>query len=230
MTKIALGPLPIGCVPPPGPPVPLTLGTDYSLQTAGAITEIVPIPCAGTTVGINPGDTISVDYQFAVSPSIAFTTTSWHANLDVDYRWIRVFYLHDQTNQNLVSGQDGRFLNNQQSDTVGGELRYDSDRLHTSLLGEARRYRSTQIDYDSLRGSAFLHCAIQPALTLRLNADYVFTQLYNPSRQTRAVAALAGLTYAMGSNLFVDASGGYRRLEDTAEPTDQLIEARLGFA
>ncbi len=227
VTKIALGPLPIGCIPPPGPPVPLVVGTDFTLQTVGDITQIVPIPCSGATVGINPGDTIAVDYFFSVSPSLAFTTAVLHADLNVDYRWIRVFFSHDQTDQSLVSGRDGRFLSDERSDTVGAELRYDGSRLHASLLGEATRFRSTQVDYDTLRASGFLDWAILPELTFRLNADYIVTEFSDPRRETKSQAARAALFYTFGSSLLVEASAGFRRLEDTAQPTDQLIEARL---
>jgi hypothetical protein len=168
-----------------------------------------------------------VDYRFSVSPSLSFTTTAWHANLDVDYGWIHGYFLHDETNQNLVSGRDGRFLSDQRSDTLGAELRYNGSRLHARLLGEARRVRSTQIDYDSLRGSGFVDFVILPELTFRLNADYIITEFSHPNRETKDVSARAGLIYTLGANLFVDASAGYRRLEDTAQPTDQLIESRL---
>lgn len=230
VTKTALGPLPVGCIPPPGPPIPLVLGTDYTLQTVGDVTQIVPIPCSGATVGINPGDTIAVDYRFNVSPSESFTTTVWHASLSVDYRWVRVFYSHEQTDQNLISGQDDRFLTHQRTDAGGAELRYDGSRLHASLLGEARRVRSTQVDYDSLRGSSFADFTILPQLTARLSADYIFTEYPDQHRETRSQAARAGLIYSfatLGTSVFVDASAGYRRLEDTAQPTDELIDARL---
>lgn len=227
VTKIALGPLPVGCIPPPGPPVPLVVGTDFSLETAGDITQIVPIPCSGATVGINPGDTIAVDYRFSVSPSLAFTTTAWHANLDVDYGWIHLYFLHDETDQTLISGRDGRFLSDQRSDTLGAELRYNGSRLHASLLGEAQRVRSTQIDYDTLRGSGVVDFAILPELMFRLNADWVITEFSNPHRETQSQSVRAGLTYTLGGSLFVDASAAYRRLQDTAQPTDQLLEARL---
>lgn len=85
VVKTAAGPLPPGCVPPPGPPTPLTLGVDYTILTTGQVTEIVPIPCAGTTPGINPGDTLAVDYRFAVSPAITFTTQTWHAGAALDF-------------------------------------------------------------------------------------------------------------------------------------------------
>ena len=113
---------------------------------------------------------------------------------------------------------------------MGAELRYDGSRLRASLLGEARRARSTQVDDDSLRGNGFVDFTILPQLTARLSADYVITEFSDPHRETRSQAARAGLIYSFstfGSTVFVDASTGYRRLEDTAQPSDQLIEARL---
>ncbi len=226
-TKIALGPLPIGCIPPPGPPTPLVLDQDYTLRTVGDVTEIVPIPCAGTTPGINPGDTIAVDYRFTVSRSLTFTTRTWRADVGVDYRWIRVFFSHDESEQELLSGRDGRFLNDQQSDSVGAELRYDQPRLTASVLGEARRFTSTRISYDSLRGNQFLGATILRDLRLGLSADEALIEYRDQNRQSRSVAARATLTYTFGANLFAEAIGGIRWLRDTLLLPEQTIEARL---
>ncbi len=229
VTKTAVGPLPAGCIPPPGPPTPLTLGVDYNLQTSRDVTEIVPIPCAGVIAGINPGDTIAVDYRFTVAPSLAFTTRSWHADLGVDYRWIRVFLNHAQSNQDLVSGRDDRFLNDEQSDTVGAELRYDGGRLHASLLGEARRFTSTRVRYDSLRTIGRADLTIVTGLVLGANVERTVTEFPDQNRETESRAGRLSLTYAYGSSLFVTASGGVRRLTDTSQPTDQTTEARLSI-
>ncbi len=227
VVKTAFGPLPPGCFPPPGPPTPLVLGVDYTVRPAGDITEIVPIPCAGTTPGINPGDTIAVDYRFSVAPAITFTTAAWNGSVSVDYRWIRVFFSHEQYEQSLVSGRDSRFLDNQQSDGVGAELRYDGYRLRASLLGEARRLRSTRTRYDTLRASALTDVSLLAGLTLRLSADQVFTEFPDQNRETMSRAGRAALSYALGSRLLVDVSGGLRSLEDSQQPTEETTEARL---
>ncbi|MBI4269802.1 MAG: hypothetical protein HY615_05665 [Candidatus Rokubacteria bacterium] len=227
VTKIAFGPIPLGCVAPPGPPTPLVLGQDYTLRTVNDVTEIVPIPCAGVTPGINPGDTIAVDYRFAVTPSLTFTTTTWHANLGVDYRWIRVFGSHEESDQSLVAGRDSRFLSDQQSDGVGAELRYDGARVRASLLGEARRFTSTRTSYDSLRASTFEDFTILPSLLLRLSADRTVTTFHDQDRETRTQSARAALSYRPLPGLVVDASVAVRRFEDTAQPTEQQTEGRL---
>ena len=227
VTKTAFGPLPAGCLPPAGPPTPLVLGQDYTLRTANDITEIVPIPCGGVTAGLNPGDTIAVDYRFAVSPSLTFMTAAWFANLSVDYRWVRVFFAHEESDQSLIAGRDDRFLDDQRSDTVGAELRYDGTRVRASLLGEARRFTSTRVSYDSLRTSAFADFTILSSLILRLSADQVVTEFREQDRETRSQSARATLSYAPAPGVFIDASAGARRLEDTSQPTEQHKEARL---
>lgn len=227
VTKTAFGPLPSGCIAPSGPPTPLVLGRDYTLRTTGDTTEIVPIACAGTTPGINPGDTIAVDYRFKVSPSLTFTTATWHTNLSVDYRWIRPYFSHEQTDQSLISGRDGRFLDDQRSDTVGTELRYDGRRVRAGLRGEAGWFASRRLTYDSLRSNQFVVLSILPELTLNLNADQAFFDFSNPKRETQTFSVRAFLTYFLGASLFVEAFGARRWLRDTLLPREQATEAGL---
>ena len=172
MTKTALGPLPVGCLPTPGPPIPLVLGQDFTVRTVGSITEIVPVPCSTSSVGINPGDTIAVDYRFAVSPDLSFVTLGWRADVDVDYGWIRGYAGYDSSNEQQVSGFAGPFLDDQRIALVGVELRHDGESLTASALGEARRYDSTHLAYDTLRFSQSVSLALWDRdLTLSLVAD-----------------------------------------------------------
>ncbi len=228
VTKVAVGPLPAGCIPPPGPPLPLVLGQDYTVRPSGDFTELVPTPCAGIVPGINPGDTVAVDYRFAVSPSLTFTTATWRANVSLDYRWIRPYFTHEQSDQHLLSGRDGRFLDAVKSDTVGTELRYDGQRLRGSLLVEARRFTShRQTSYDSVRSAQIVSLSILPELTFSFSADQVFVSYSDPDRDTRILAGRAALMYGLNASLFVDASGGIRWYKDTLSPTEQAIEASL---
>lgn len=227
VTKIAVGPLPPGCLPPPGPPTPLALGQDYTLQTFGDITEVVPIPCSGTIPGINPGDTIAVDYRFSVSPSLAFLTTSWHFNLGLNYKWIRPYFIHEQTDQNLISGRDGRFLDDRMSDTLGAELRYQGRRLRASLLGEGRHFSSHRNPYDSIRLNQYVGFNILPELILNLNAQQAFFSYSRPRRETQTFTERITLTYALGGNLFADASAGASLLRQSFVPSERTIDAGL---
>ena len=228
VTKTAFGPLSSGCVAPSGPPTPLVLGRDYTVRTSGNTTEIVPIACAGSTPGINPGDNIAVDYRFTVSPSLAFTTATWHFSASADYRWIRPYFTHDQTDQSLVSGRDGRFLDDQKSDTIGTELRYDGRRLRASLLGEARRLSSGRIAFDMLRSNQSLGWSILPDLMLTFHSDQSLTDFSVPEkRQTRVLGGRTILTYIVGAGLFAEVSGGMRDLVDTLLPHERIGDAGL---
>ncbi len=228
VTKTATGPLPAGCFPPPGPPTPLVLGQDYTLQVFGDITQIVPIPCSGLTPGINPGDTIAVDYGFSVSPSLSFLTIPWHLNVSVDYRWIRPYFIHEQTDQKLVSGRDGRFLDNQRSDTIGTELRYDGQRLRASILGEGRNFNSHRSAYNMLRSNQFLAYTIMPDLLLTLTGSESFSFFSRPQqRETRSFDGRVTLSYALGGTLFADAFAGERALMQTAQPNERITEAGI---
>ncbi len=227
VTKVAVGPLPVGCIAPPGPPLPLVLGRDYTLRAVGDITEIVPIPCSGVIPGVNPGDTIAVDYRFAVSPSLSFITTSWHVNASADYRWIRPYFSHEQSEQNLLSGRDGRFLDNQRSDIIGTEFRYERPRLRASLLGEAHRVVSHRLSYDSVRSTQYVSLLILPEMTLNLNGNQAFFEYKNPKRSSTALSGSASLTYALNADLFADALAGIQWLKDSGLPSDRTIQASV---
>jgi hypothetical protein len=227
VTRIAAGPLPAGCVAPPGPPTPLTPGIDFTLRTVNDTTEIVPIPCLGLTAGINPGDTILVDYTFTVSPSLTFTTTTWLASVNLDFNWVRLFYTHDEIRQDLLAGRDGQFLDEQVRDTVGAELRYDRPGARASVLGEATRFRSIRTSYDSLRGTALASVGLLQGLTLTMTADALMREYRDQRRETVTQTARAGLTYVANPTLFVDATAGIQRFEDTGQPTEELMDARL---
>ncbi len=227
VTKTGFGPISPGCVAPPGPPTPLVLGRDYTVSTVGDVTEIVPVLCAGVIPGINPGDTIAVDYRFAVPTSLAFTTATWRANVSVDYRWIRPYIILERTDQNLVSGRDGRFLDDTRSDTIGTEFRYDGPRLRASLLGEARSYTSRRVAYDTARSNQFVGFSILSDLTLTLSADEAWFQYSQPRRQSRSLSGRATLNYALDASLFAEAFAGMRLLKDTLVPTERTLEAGL---
>jgi hypothetical protein len=228
VTKTGLGPIPVGCLPPPGPPIPLVLGQDYTVRTVGSITEIVPVPCSTGSVGINPGETIAVDYGFAVSPDLSFVTLGWRADVDLDYGWIRGYAAYDQSDQQKVSGFAGPFLDDQRIALVGAELRYEGERLTASALGEARRYDSTHLAYDTLRFSQSVSLALLDRdLVLSLFTDQTLDDYRSQDRQSTRLTGRATLTYLLGSSLQVEAVLGAQYLDDTLFPTEEVREAGL---
>jgi len=232
VSKIAQGPVPVGCLAAPTLPAPLAAGADYDLRTVGDATEIVPQPCTATTLGINPGDTIAVDYRFALAPSRTFTRTAWHGDVSVDYTWLRVFFRHTQFEETLLAGRADHFLNDEQTDAVGADLRYDVGRLRAGLSGEARRTDSTRQRYDSVGANASLDLALRTGLAMQANSAYVITTYPRDDRETRSTSARLGLTYGTGyrSAAFgLDASAALYRSEDTRQGADQVVEHHLGL-
>ncbi len=228
VTKTAAGPLPAGCVPPLGSSIPLVAGRDYVLQAVGNVTEIKPLPCLGLTPGINPGDTIAIDYRFSLPSSpLAFTTTTWHANLSLDYGWIRPYFMHSQTNQTLVAGSDSRFLNDERSDNLGIEFRFDNQRWHSRFLGEGQGYASTRTKYQGVRFNQILGVTIRPDLTLMFNADEAFTTFTLPRRKTLSATGAATLSYSPTPYIVADLFAVLRMLNDNTSENERSRQAGL---
>jgi len=233
VSKIAEGPLPVGCLPAPALPAPLTPGLDYDLSAVGDTTEIVPRPCTPTTLGVNPGDTIAVDYRFSVGPSRALLRTALNADVAVDYTWIRVFLRHTQSEETLLEGTSDGFLIDDQTDTVGADLRYDGGRLRARLGGEAGRTDAARQTYDSLRASASVDLDLPVGMALGLTTDHIRTMFRNDDRETQSTSARLGVSYGAAyrlATLVLDASASFHRLEDTRQTApEQLVELHLGL-
>jgi hypothetical protein len=227
VTKTAFGSLSAGCIAPAGPPTLLVLGRDYTLRTTGDTTQIVPIPCSGSIPGINPGDSIAADYQYDVARSLTFTTSNWHADLSVDYHWIRPYVSHSQTAQHLISGNDGRFLDDRRSDTAGIEVRFDTPRVRASVLTEAGQFDSGRLSYAQLQSTQFLGVSLLPELTLSISADQALLDYSNEDHKTFTQRESANITYAPSSALLLELYGAIRRLHDTLFPTEQTMESSL---
>jgi hypothetical protein len=220
VTKISAGPLLPGCTPPPVPPLPLVEGRDYTLAPSGNSTLVVPVPCVGAVPGINPGDVVTVDYQYDTGSNYGYVMPQFHASISVDYGWIRPYYQHDQYDQDLTWGQGGQFLDRQRSDALGLELRFTGDIVQGGLTGEVRRFRSIQqSSYDGLRSSQNLSFSLSP-LSIRLNASEDFQSFENPVRQTK------GFSFGMGVNYGIaELAGGMFLYYDTLSPMLQIASA-----
>lgn len=225
VTKVANGPPVPGCSVFPVP-IPLVEGVDYTLRAVGSTTEIVPLPCSLTTPGINPGDTIAVDYRFTRGGApVTFTTDNFRVGVSVDYGWIRPFFIHEQRDQDLVSGSDDSFLNDEDSDTIGLELRYDRARLRASFLVEREDFESDDQAFEEVRADQFLRYSFKPGLWLTVNGRQSFKDFSFPEdRETDVKTVRATLTYARNTNLYVDVFAGVEDFEDTLVPDEHLAE------
>lgn len=226
VTKVAAGPLPAGCIAPSSPPIPLVEGRDYTLRADGDVTEIVPIPCSGSTPGINPEDTVTVDYRYTLAPSIAFRTASWRADLSVDLGWIRPFLAHQRKAQALVSGRDGRFLDDQRTDSAGVELRHQGERFRAGALIEVRRFTSRrQDDHRSLTAGETASYTPTRVLSLTARADQSVREYVGTGRRTETEAAGLGFLLAPESTFSVEGSAAIRWTRDPPSPRERTVEA-----
>ncbi len=86
-----------------------TLGVDYYIVAQGQLTQIVIIP---TTVVIEPGDPLEVNYSYVAGPSGRYSTTTLGAEAGVTFGWIALNFSHQQISQSLQSGTGAQFLYN----------------------------------------------------------------------------------------------------------------------
>jgi hypothetical protein len=227
VTKIAFGPLPIGCVLPPGPPTQLVLGRDYTLRQVGDVTEIVPISCSGTDPGLNPGDVIAVDYRFIVPRSLTYLESNWNFDLSVDYGWIRPFFRYDQTVDTLLSGEPADFLNDIQSETIGIEFRYNTPRLSANTLGSFRHYASDRTDFNNLQATETAHFRVNPNMSIQMVGTQFFTRHKKPKRDTIGVSLGARVNYYWRHNLSGNAALRTRYFDDSEAPSEFTTDIAL---
>jgi hypothetical protein len=229
--KVANGPPVAGCPVFPAP-TPLVEGVDYQLRPVGSRTEIVPEPCSATSPGINPGDTIAVDYRFTRGGEpVTFDTVINRWYLDVDYGWIRPFVTMERTDQDIVSGTDSGFLTDRKTNTVGVELSGTWSRLLGNLLLETEEYDSDDQVFDEDRATAQLRYTFTPNLQLSVNGVLNSAQHSFPeARESELVLLRAELTYGRNGNLFGSLFAALQDLEDTRvidqRRTELGIEAR----
>jgi hypothetical protein len=215
--KVARGPLPPGCPELPDGPLELHLGEDFDLRAAAdpqdpaattGITEVFPRPCGLVrnpnteqgrleySPGINPGDTIAVDYVYKYAPSLAYTTGAWRVDVGIDYGWIRPYYYHDQSDQRAVSG-DGQYLDNKRTDTAGVEFRYKpGEQLRSSLSAEAKRFSSErQGRFDSVRCAQVVTWYPILDTMVSLTGDQTLIDYVEPRHRIENLSARASVSY-----------------------------------
>ena len=216
VTKVANGPPVAGCT---GFSVPTTLveGVDYVIRTVGTRTEIEPQLCSATSPGINPGDTIAVDYRFTRGAEpVSFTTSLKRLHVSVDYGWIRPFFDMERTDQDIVSGTDSGFLTDRRSSAVGVELRGKWQRLQGNLLLASEEFDSDDQVFDQDRATAQLRYTLTPRVWLALNGAFSSTSHAFPElRESDLMLLRAELTYGRNGNLLGSLFARKQELEDT---------------
>ena len=201
-----------------------TPGVDYDIVQEGDSTKIVPI--TGSLV-ISAGENLFVSYAFEVAPSLRFSTASWWLSGGIDFRWIAVSYGHEESDQTLIAGRDGRFLDDRRSDTAQLELRGDWGSVQARAGATYITLDSTRLAYTRWQFSQFLSYRPRFDLLLSLVAEQAFTDFRLPERQSDTQYVRLSLDRFAPSGWYTTVYASQRTLNDSQLPSETLREAGL---
>ena len=189
-----------------------TPGVDYEIISEGDRTRIRPLP---TSVVLQAGDPLEVDYTYGVASSIRFSTTLMNLGGGIDFGWVSFSASHNISRQNRLSGVDNDFLQDRTIDTADLRLRGDWQQLKAGADAGYQREDSTNQKYTRWRFGQSGSYANIFGLTLTVDANESFTSFSDPdSRNTDSYAAnvaLNGVSAGWLTRLFA----GILILEDT---------------
>lgn len=201
-----------------------TPGVDYDIVQEGDSTNIVPI--VGSLV-ISAGESLFVSYAFEVAPSIEYSTASWWVSGGIDFRWIAVSYGHEESDQTLIAGRDGRFLDDRRSDTAQLELRGDWGSVQARAGSTYLTLDSTRLAYARWQFSQFLAYRPQFDLLLSLNTEQSYTDYRLPERESSTHSARLSFDRFAPSGWYTTVYASTRTLHDSQQPDETLREAGL---
>jgi hypothetical protein len=201
--------------------VTATPGVDYDVVPEGDYVKIVPL---ATSPLILPGDPLLVSYSYEAAPSMRFSTVSRWIGGGVDFRWIAFTLARNESDQTLLSGQDGRFLDDQRQDTAELELRGDWNRIQARATARHEVQDSRRLAYTRAQFNQFLSARLPYNFTLGLQAEQSSTDFTVPLRAGRTRSLRATLDRYAANGWHVSVFGGTRTLEDSALPAETVRE------
>ena len=198
---------------------------DYDLVQEGNLVRIEPV---ATSLVIRAGDPLLVSYSYEVDQSIRYRTDTNWASATVDFGWISLSIGHDQSDQNLLSGQDSRYLQNVNKNYAQLDLRGNWRQLQAQGGTSYTRYDATHLAYDEFRVYETTNYRPSRRLLLSLNSNWILTEFTLPSRRTDMRTFRLTLDRFGPGRWSTNAQLGYRITEDTSGPTESLADASLG--
>ncbi len=201
-----------------------TEGLDYVVRTIGDRTEIDLLG----TGRIADGDGLLIDYEAIVSPSIKFSAHTAHFDLAADYGWIHPYYSLDRVSQDLVSGNDGTFLDEQRIQTAGVRFRLEKPRFNVSFLNELRRHEAPTLAFEALQFSQNCSFAIGRDFSVTAGLSEVFTDFDKPERSTTSGLGRVMASWRASLGLRFDATLSARLWKDTIATDEDFRSAGLG--
>lgn len=197
-------------------------GIDYDIVQEGDRVRIIPL--LGSLV-IQPGDPLAVSYTYEFDPSIVYSTDSAWLNGGVDFRWIAFSLGHEQSDQTLRSGSDGRFLEDRRRDTAQLELRGDWQNAQGQAGFAFTRYDATRLAYTQRRFNQRVAYHPVPRVVLALNAEESFTDYSLPERQSDTRSRGLTLDWLAPGGWSTTTFVGRRVYKDSVLPTETIDEA-----
>ncbi len=202
--------------------VVFTLGSDYEiLPSSGGVTQI-RILAGGL---INVGDTILVDYLFALQPTADFSTTSLRYRLGIDFGWIEIFHRYSEDGERLLSGNDDSFLRDRRRISTGVKLRWIRSAT-TATAGFERRFTKSgdfETESDIFSQSVTHTLARNAALSFSANETF----LTSDRRKTELFSADLSLRWLPRPRLSVRPFAGAWMRNEEAGDEERFLNAGL---
>lgn len=207
-----------------GSRLPATLGVDFVVIQEGDLTRIIPLASSPVILA---GDPLAVSYSFEVAPSLRFSTFSWRGSAGIDFRWIAFSFAHEQSQQQRLSGRDGRFLEDRTIDTARLELRGDWGLLRGLATAMYQNQDSTRLKFATWQFGQFV--SFRPPFDLLLSVDLQesFTDFTLPKRRSLTYFGRATVDWFPWPSLFITGFFGTRIFKDSELPTEIIREAGL---
>lgn len=200
---------------------PLEENFDYAVVSIGDLTELQRLPGGR----LHDGDVIAVDYSFTTAPDLDFSTLAHGVNASIDYNWVSLYYLRQETDQHLLSGQGNVFLDDVKEQTAGAQLRWSRPLGQASALGEYRTYDSRRLAFDATRGLQAVSLFPLRTLTSTASVTESFMDFSNPAgRETLSILGRVDTTWRPRPYLFLEGFASYLRLDDNVAPSERVVD------
>lgn len=203
--------------------IPFRVGFDYDVNAIGEIVEISILP-AGQIVD---GQTLLVDYRFAVLPFTKTRVTQTRFDVSIDYGWINPYYRSSDAGRGHLEGFDDGSLFHRTSRAEGVAFRFGKNDLRVYLRNERLTEKSRNLDFESLVFDQTVSYSFRPGFVLTTNANEIVTHFRVPERRESRGSINADLWWRVTPLLSLRAMGASRWRHDELGFDERINQ--LGF-
>lgn len=207
--------------------IPVLEGVDYQVVAQGSLTQIVILP---TTIIIQPGDPLVVNYEYQVAPQSKYSTRTIMIDGGVAFGWANLDLQHMQMTQSLMSGQSN-FLTDITQDSARIDVHKDWERFGLGGNALFQNYDSSselfKVRYFLQSYSQYVMARPGWGVDVRLNGGQMLIDYSEPSRRMTSIDWGLSLDRYFGENMYFLGYGRVRFLNDTLMPSEKYYEAGL---